>query len=210
MLGSLNRWMTAGLAASLVLVLLLFNAWQGAKDDLAEQRAQCNADKLEAIAEAERITREATQAAAEQRIAVAAAAHAREVAALEAELDKSVQAEKRQAVRNQELRRQAEEAFNADDIPDSDACLNAFITSRALRCVLHARDQGEAGAGALRGPDVCADPEGADGVHPGFSNVTYLDALLYWGSDRDAAIRLNQRLAEIRRIEGEVIDGNAE
>lgn len=186
--------------------VFLFNRWQNAKDDVTAAVAQCNQDKLTSIAEAERITREAVQAAADRRETALKRQLELESKVRKASNEALVRAEKRVTARDEQLRQLAEDAFDEDDLPDSNACLNAFVTSRALRCVFSSGDSGEAGAGALRGDALCADPSSIDGVHPGFSNITYRDALQYWGSDRDAAIQLNGRLVQIRDIQGEVID----
>ena len=197
-------------AVTLGLVFLFFNFWQNAKDDVTAAVEKCNQDKLLSIAEAERITREVAQENAARREAALQKQIERESLARQANHAAKVKAERRAAAQAEQLRQMAEDAFNEDELPDSNACLNAYITSRALRCMLHAGDNREAGSGGGAGNSVCADSSGVDGVHPGFSNVTYWDALLYWGGDRDAAIRLNENMAEIRRIQGEIIDGNTE
>lgn len=62
----MNLYVTAGgyVAAALLFWLLL-----EAREDLGAEIAQCNADKIEAVAEAERITREAMQIAMDERVA---------------------------------------------------------------------------------------------------------------------------------------------
>lgn len=61
-----NIWVAAaGYAVAGVLLWLLLEA----KEDLGAEIAQCNADKIMAIAEAERLTREAMQVAMDERVA---------------------------------------------------------------------------------------------------------------------------------------------
>ena len=59
----MNSVMIGGYAAAAV----LFWLWLGARDDLASQIKQCNTQKITAVAEAERITREALQDASQAR-----------------------------------------------------------------------------------------------------------------------------------------------
>lgn len=62
----MNIWVTVGgYAAAATLLWLLLEA----REDLGAEIAQCNADKALAVAEAERITREALQTAMDERIA---------------------------------------------------------------------------------------------------------------------------------------------
>jgi hypothetical protein len=193
-------------AGGYVLAAVFLWLFIGAKSDIKAGIERCNTDKAVAVAEAEEITRIAAQDAADQRLRQLQAKLDREAAETAKERQKRLQAELRAEKRGQELRDLAEEAFDEDELPDSNACLNAFVTSRALRCVLYARDQTASGAGGGGEGSVCADPEGADGMHPGFSNITYLDVLRHWGGDRDAAIRLNGRLAAIEKLSGEVVE----
>lgn len=194
-----------------VLAAILLAMWVGAKEDLAQEIERCNTSTALAVADAEKITRKAVQDAADERIRQLEADRDRNAAEAAKERQKRLQAESVADKRERELQELAEEAFDEDELPDSHACLNAFISSAALRCVL---DQGKAGVGAGAGESddlrACANSRFADGVHPGFSNVTYGQGLLFWGGDRGAALRWNERAAEIRRIEGEVIDGNGE
>lgn len=198
--------LAAALAASVLANGMLTKAWLGARDDVAAAIAKCNQDKLTSIAEAERITREAVQEAAEREAARKQAEHEREIETMRAELQKAAEDQKRQQARNKELQQLAEDAFDEDDLPDSNAALNVYLTSCALRSVLHAGDNREASEGGVSGDEICADTGGPDGVHPGFSNVTYGDALRYWGQDRDTVRRLNGKLAQIRQIQGELVD----
>ena len=181
-------------------------AYVNAKAEIETVRGKCETDKAVAIAEAERITRTAVQDAAKARERQLLAQIERESTATENEREKRLQAERRIAARDRELRELAEEAFDEDDLPDSNAVLNVYLTSCALRSVLHAGDNPATDTGALRGNEVCADARSPNGMHPGFSNVTFGDALRYWGQDRDTVKRLNGKLAEIRRIQGQVID----
>ena len=204
------KYLLIAVGALVLTNALTFNRWQSAKDDVTAAVEKCNQDKLRSIAAAERVTREVMQENADRREAALQRQLEREAQARKDTHAAKVKAERRAAAQAEQLRQMAEDAFDEDELPDSNACLNAYITSRALRCVLHARDSGEAGTSGGAGNSVCADSSGIDGVHPGFSNVTYWDALLYWGGDRDAAIRLNENMAEIRRIQGEIIDGDTE
>lgn len=183
-----------------------FNRWMSARDDVTAAVAQCNKDKETIALESERITRDAVQAAADKRERQLIAELNREIKATKDERQKRLQAEQQAATRDNQLRELEKDAFDEDELPDSNAALNVYLTSCALRSVLHARGQSEAGTGGGGGVQTCGDPGSPDGVHPGFSNVTFGDALRYWGRDRDAALRLNERMAEIRRIQGEVID----
>ena len=201
------KYLLIAVGALVLTNALTFNRWQSAKDDVTAAVEKCNQDKLRSIAAAERVTREVMQENADRREAALQRQLEREAQARKDTHAAKVKAERRAAAQAEQLRQMAEDAFDEDELPDSNACLNAYITSRALRCVLHAGDSGEASTSGSAGNSVCADSSGVDGVHPGFSNVTYWDALLYWGGDRDAAIRLNENMAEIRRIQGEVIDG---
>ena len=209
-LSAIQRYVGIGLVAALAVLLLangvLTKAWLGARDDVAAAVASCNADKERSIAEAERIAREAAETAAAIKLAQLQAVIDRETAATASERQKREQAEAVAAERDNELRRLEEEAFDEDELPDSNAALNVYLTSHALRCVLYTGDPGEAGAVPGGDDGVCADPEGADGMHPGFSNVTFGDALRYWGADRHSAIRLNERLVAIERISGELVE----
>lgn len=211
LLAQVGIGLAVALFAAIVALGFTGRAWIAAKADLAAEIERCNTDKALAIASAEEIVRKATQEAADRRIRQLEAERDREVAAVASEREKRLQAERAANERGQQLQELAEEAFDEDDIPDSDACLNAFVTSRALRCVLDAgANRGEAGAGGGGSSALCSNPEGADGLHPGFSNVTYLDALRYWGGDRDVATRLNGRLAAIEKLSGELVDGNTD
>lgn len=211
-LRSFNPYALAAGAAGWVFAALFLWQMIEAKGEIKAQIEKCNTDKVTAIAEAERIVREAERRAAGERLEALQAELNRELIATNNERQRRIQAERRADERELELKKLAREAFDEDEIPDSDACLNAFVSSRALRCVLHARDNREAGGGPGPGDDaLCADPGGPDGVHSGFSNVTFLDALMYWGGDRDAAIRWNERAVKIRQIQDEVIhDGNGD
>ena len=211
-LTGLQKYAIIGLAAALTASIaangFLTSAWLGARDATASAIEKCNTDKAKSVAEAERMVREAEKEAAAEREAALRAKIAREAATAAQERQKRADAEAATAERDKELERLAQEAFDEEDLPDSNAALNVYLTSHALRCVLQwSRDSGEAGAGGGGEEGVCGDPAGADGVHPGFSNVTFGDALRYWGADRSAAIRLNQRMAEIRRIQGEQVNG---
>ena len=203
-----SKYLLIALGVMVAANAFTFNRWQSAKDDVTAAVEKCNQDKLRSIAQAERVTREIMQENADRREAALQMQLEREAQARKDTHAAKVKAERRAAAQAEQLRQMAEDAFDEDELPDSNACLNAYITSRALRCVLHAGDSGEASTSGSAGNSVCADSSGIDGVHPGFSNVTYWDALLYWGGDRDAAIRLNENMAEIRRIQGEVIDGD--
>lgn len=209
-LSSVQRYagigLVAALAASVLANGMLGKAWLGARDDVAAAVANCNADKERSIAEAEKIAREAAERAAAAKLAQLQAQIDRETAATASERQKRAEAEAVAAERDNELQRLAEEAFDEDELPDSNAALNVYLTSHALRCVLYTGDQGEASAVPGGDDSVCADPEGATGMHPGFSNVTFGDALRYWGADRHAAIRLNERLAAIEKISGELVE----
>ena len=211
LLAKVGIGLAVALALSMAALGLTARAYVAAKAEVAAEIERCNTRTAESVAAAERIARQAAQEAADARIAAAEAALARSEAAHAAEKRSREQAESAAQAREAELIAIAEEAFDANEIPDSNACLNAFIPSRVLRCVLN---QGEAGSGpgigGGGGGSLCADPAGLDGVHTGFSNVTFLEGLLFWGGDRGAAIRWNERGSEIRRIEGEVIDGDSE
>ena len=212
-LSVVQRYVSIGLAIALGTSMLanaiVTKLWLGARDDVAAAISSCNADKQEIIADAEKMVRIAERAAADRRVAAIQEELKREVAATAGERQARLQAEMRADTRDQELQDLAEGAFDEDELPDSNACLNAFVTSRALRCVLHSRNQGEVGAGPGAGDDsLCSNPEGVDGMHPGFSNVTFLEGLLYWGGDRDAAIRLNGRLAAIEELQDSIVQAD--
>ena len=63
-MGPITTW--AG--ASTVALVVMTGLYLDKRDDFAAQVEQCNADKLEAVAEAERITREAQEAAIQTRL----------------------------------------------------------------------------------------------------------------------------------------------
>ena len=72
-LSSLQRYAAIGLAIALGVSLLangaLTKAWLGARDDVAAAKAECNADKLKIVADAEKIARNAEREAADRRVA---------------------------------------------------------------------------------------------------------------------------------------------
>jgi hypothetical protein len=113
-------WYVAG-AASVGLVVMT-NLYLGARDDLARQTEECNTDKITAIAEAEKVTREALAAA--HRDALAQLARQAEAADRAREIAEEVAREA--AARPVEVREVIREVY------DEDQCLGAPVPGAIL------------------------------------------------------------------------------
>lgn len=109
------------------LAAVIFGLWLGLRDDLAEAQATCNAEKLQAVAEAEAVARNALQTSLDRRIrdleamalAESAARASAEAGRATAEADRDIA----QAI-IQEMMRDVE---NAETTTIERACLNVSI-----------------------------------------------------------------------------------
>ena len=192
------------IGAGYALALTFFWLFLDAREDLAAERVQCNADKLATAQESSEIARKAQKESDDRRIAELArrAERAERAAAVQAE---EVEASKQgQAELSAELERLKLESFDDDDaeesIADSGACLNTYLPIRPYR-LLYAQNRGEAGArpGNRGGP----------GARPGqipasawadFAPVTFGDALDYWREDRARVMRCEADKLAIREL----------
>jgi hypothetical protein len=104
-------------AGGYLLAAGLFWLWLGARDDLAQAIAQCNADKQTAIAEAEAVARASADAAYAQRIAQLEERNRRIMNALEAAREEAELA----------MARPAETRRIIERVVDTDACLSAPV-----------------------------------------------------------------------------------
>jgi hypothetical protein len=167
----------------------------GKRDDLAQSIEQCNTDKMTSIAEAERITREAVQRAADERIEQATTMAANAANARDAATQKS-QSANMDALRANQRVRELELEASIDEIPDSSECLIVFLPSG----VLHPEDCGEAGIGGSGSGEVCAGAEGINRDNPAFATITFGDSVKLWNQDRAGLVACNARLSAIREL----------
>ena len=111
-LSGIQRYVAIGLAVALAASIfangVLTKLYLGQRDKTAAAVAQCNADKHEAIAAAEKIVREAEQQAAERRIQQIEAVLAQEVVSTANERERRVQAEHVAETRRAQLQKLAE------------------------------------------------------------------------------------------------------
>lgn len=179
--------------------------WLGARDDVAAAVGECNADKMAAVAQAESEVRQALEAA-----------HARELAALEQRQQAKDREIQRLNARAEQLAattasheatidRLTEELFD-DDLPDSGACLSAFMLRASVDGLLHTESCGEASAGGSGDDEAGADSGGTDAGASAFADITYSDAVKIWQRDRRNLALANCQLRSIRNLSNEAND----
>ena len=114
------------------LAALMFFFWVGLKEDLAQQVEICNVQKLETIAAAERMSREALLNARErEQIERDSIIQAEREARLQANLAREtaeLKADEAQAI----IRRLIEEAGNNEDATVAQVCLNTDVPDSIL------------------------------------------------------------------------------
>ena len=188
--GFLGKHVTGILVAVLALSVvgngLLIKAWRSELTKHAAAVASCNADKEGIRADTERETRKTVQAVFNKRMA--------QRDKMDAELKQAIkisEAEKASILAGQEVLEvrvhQLELEAEKDEVPDSRACLNAFILNESLDgvCVRaggSSTNEGGTGAGSCA---VARDTEGpVDGISVGgdFSPITYGDLLILFDS----------------------------
>lgn len=189
------------MGVSLVANIGLFWAWQSARDDIAEEKAACNLETVLVELEAERIAHEATKRNHETTLndMVAIAERERQARSL-AEAGEEI-AEKR-AISHQQTITRLELEAEENEIPDSFACLNAFMLSDSVDGLrVSAGGCDEAGGSAGTGADqACTDSEGPDETASAFAAITYGDGLRLWQKDRHTIVQLNNQLAAIEAL----------
>ncbi len=169
----------------------------GKRDDLATEIEAANTRVMASVAEAEKITREAIEKAADDRIAQTAAL------ALSAQKARDEANEKAEAANMDALKagqriRELELEASIDDIPDSSECLNVFVPGR----VLYPEACGETGTNPDTGANgVCASAEGINPDNPAFALVTYGDSMKLWLQDRAGLTTCNGQLKAIESLE---------
>lgn len=122
--------MQVALAAALIVMTWLY---MGKRDELAAEIERCNTDKMASIAEAQRITREATTGALESRIAQL------EGTALSAQKARDIAVQARIEAENKPER--VRTVYQR--IIDEDACAVVAYNPDLLRCVRNGTDCGE-------------------------------------------------------------------
>lgn len=195
---------------SVLAAVLCFNLWQGAKEDLVAEIAKCNTEHLEAALASANITLDAQRVAYEKRLADAdrllvAERLGRQIASEAAERAEMDSARHEQTIETLELEAQA------DEIPDSKACLNAYVPRPAVKwlCLQAGHHQGTSGSPGAGNDTVCGDTGGFDSADPALSDfaaITYGGVLARWGHDRKSIVEANGRLLAIEAIQEEVVD----
>ena len=199
-------------AGSTVALVIMTGLYLDKRDDYAQAIADCNASKLESVAEAEKVVRVTLEAAyANQRAEWVAMYKAKDVALDAAKLSRDM-AEAGTAEREAKITQLTMEA-NVDEIPDSFECLNVYVPWTALDWMQQpGADCLEAGDSRGAGTDqVCSDSGGLDGDYlasEDFSTITYSDSLIIWGRDRDSLEIVNGRLEAIRHLSDTVVEGS--
>jgi len=178
-----------------VLLVVMTGLYLDKRDDLASSIEKCNTDKLASIAEAERITRDVTQRAADERVAAAEAMAAAESKAKDEATEIAHNASTEALKAGQRIRELELEA-SIDDIPDSNECLNVFVPSR----VLYPGDCGETGASGSGEAGACGSSEGVNQTDPAFAIVTYGDSMKLWLQDRAGLTACNGQLGAIESL----------
>ena len=207
-MGFLSSWHSTAVAAGLAVVF--FWLFMGAREDLAEERQACNTEHLQAALDAEIAVRRTQEAA-----------HSEELAQLEriAESQKkalsraaeSAQAADSVLVEHQKTIEQLQLEVEADEIPDSRACLNAYVPRGAIQWLCRqGENRGGAGAGGGAGSGAaCTNTGGFDSpdlINSDFAAITYGGIISRWGQDRRNIVEANGRLAAIEKLSGEVVD----
>lgn len=171
---------------------LLLNAHQ----EIGEQVGQCNTEKLEAVAQAEVITREAQQRAFAVREAQLTQQFEDAETARKAATFARDKAEQKADESNQQIRKLELEA-SIDEIPDSTECLNVFVPGG----LWDDEDCGASSFGGSGSDQVCTDPASPlRATAEGFTSVTYGDSIRLWGMDRSTIDILNTQLGEIDKL----------
>ena len=126
LIAKLIPWAGYGVAA------LMFTLWLNARDAIIEEREGCNQDKLQAVAEAENIAREALQSSLDRRLRdLEALALSESNARREAEAARAM-AEAGASDAQDTIRRLMREAANDETATIESVCLNADIPDDAL------------------------------------------------------------------------------
>lgn len=204
MIGWIQKYLIAILATALALVFVggLFTTWRwhSVSGQLAAQVESCNADKLASAQEASEIARKAQADADSTRIAELArrlevSEQARDIAEHGRDAEKAGKAELE--ARIDELEK---ESFDEDDIPDSGACLNAFMLYDNYR-LLYAQSCGETSdSGSGQGEDGSCTGTLSEGKSFSFAPITYGDAIKLWRDDRGSLIACNADKRAIRAL----------
>lgn len=180
--------------------LSLFLGWLllEAKEDLGEEREACNSSKLAAVAEAERAARQAVTESYEARMEQMARQFDIEVEARKIAEAARLQSEAGVEVRDLRIKQLELEVFNAEELPDSRACLNVFVPGDSVERVFWDEDCAEAGDSGDSEDGVCADPAGSSRSDaPDFAAITFGDASTGWSHDRKS---LRQCIGQLRAI----------
>lgn len=187
------------IGAGYALALTFFWLFLDAREDLAAERVQCNADKLATAQESSEIARKAQKESDDRRIAELA--RQRDAAERAAAIAAEGLAEEQQgkAELAAELKQLELDAFD-EDLPDSNACLNVFVPAGPYR-LLYAQNRVGPGAGGDGEGSADTDPGAlSEGNAAGFAAVTFGDTLAYWRDDRGALIACNADKRAIREL----------
>lgn len=198
-------WRLMLTAAGYVLAATLFWLLLEAREDIGEAVEKCNADKLLAVANAEKITRESVERAMASRLAQLARQRDAESRARALAEEGRLRAVEGASERERTIERLRAEAAT-DDIPDSFESLNVFVPCGVLTGVLYPGSGGEADTGGGGNHQVCADTGGFAAGGGAFSNITYGDALILWGQDRGKLVTVNARLGAIRALQNGLVE----
>jgi len=114
------------------LAAAMFFLWLGLKEDLAQQIEICNQEKLESIAQAERLTREAVQMSLDRRLRELEAIALAESNARQAAETARAEAEAGATNAQNTIRRLMREAENDETATIESVCLNVDIPASAL------------------------------------------------------------------------------
>lgn len=189
------------LGASIVGNLLLFWAWQSASDAVIEEKAACNLSTVLDELEAERIAHEATKRNIKVTIGDLVAIAERERASRNlVDAENEILAARTAFHENTITRLELEAA--EDELPDSRACLNAFMLTESVNGLrVSAGDCHQVGGGSRPGAhQACASTQGSDPTAfagGAFSSITYGDGIRLWQKDRQTIVQLNSQLAGI-------------
>lgn len=126
-------WLRLAPWAFLPIAALLFWLWLEAREDLAAQVVQCNAEKLQAVVEAERIARDALTDAIQAEREQAEAMILRERAALQAATEAADNAMAEAEAIEDQLRRLLADVAEDDNANPSETCLLVDVEPAALR-----------------------------------------------------------------------------
>lgn len=122
----MNVWITAGgYVLSFLLGALLLKAHQ----DIGQAIGDCNADKAEAIAQAEQITRRVEREAADRALAQQQEWAERSMNAIQGAYEAERAAIQASAQTERDVFQTTLERFD-EDIPDSGACLSVYVLDR--------------------------------------------------------------------------------